>query len=321
MTWNNAYSIEVLPVRALTSGVASIPFSIGDVVDGALVGCTSSITAGNQGELAGDLLPSLTQDPLELIIESNTAASLTAQAPKSTMTGGIGAALGMFYGRGTDVQQTTLPSVSAPFELHATTQLGYRPPLHGVASLPALLTAQLRQRFALLQLHMPVSNTLSVAQIATAESDAAILRGQVAAAKRTIRSLSGDEFHQILALLSERPVEDGIIHPAESRIALLVGAQGEQFVYDKLFTCATAATASIAAFIRLLGRVENLSADFHLQLVTAGLASADHEVRDAALQAAESWEDRDILPRLREHHEPLPWLADYLKRLVRDLGG
>jgi hypothetical protein len=49
------------------------------------------------------------------------------------------------------------------------------------------------------------------------------------------------------------------------------------------------------------------------------LRSPSVEVRDAAVQAAELWADSDSLRCLREQRETTPWLADYIKKVVRDL--
>ena len=57
-----------------------------------------------------------------------------------------------------------------------------------------------------------------------------------------------------------------------------------------------------------------------VELVRDALALDDVEIRDATVQAAELWGDRDILPVLKSHSEPEPWLRDYIFHVINDLG-
>ena len=50
------------------------------------------------------------------------------------------------------------------------------------------------------------------------------------------------------------------------------------------------------------------------------LALDDVEIRDAAVQAAELWGDREILLVLKSHSEPESWLRDYIFDVIDDLG-
>ncbi len=50
-----------------------------------------------------------------------------------------------------------------------------------------------------------------------------------------------------------------------------------------------------------------------------GLAAKDVEIRDAAVQAAESWGGREILDVLKSHQEPERWIRDYIRDVVEDL--
>ena len=56
------------------------------------------------------------------------------------------------------------------------------------------------------------------------------------------------------------------------------------------------------------------------ELVRDALDLDDVEIRDAAVQAAELWGDRDMLPVLKSHSEPEPWLRDYICDVIDDLG-
>ena len=57
------------------------------------------------------------------------------------------------------------------------------------------------------------------------------------------------------------------------------------------------------------------------ELVRNALALDDVEIRDAAVQAAELWDDPHILPVLKSHYEPESWLRDYISDVIDDLGG
>ena len=55
------------------------------------------------------------------------------------------------------------------------------------------------------------------------------------------------------------------------------------------------------------------------ELVSCGLASDDIELRDAALQAAESWRDPGLRQILAAHSEPVSWLDEYRRGIIGDL--
>ena len=54
-------------------------------------------------------------------------------------------------------------------------------------------------------------------------------------------------------------------------------------------------------------------------LVRDGLAKNSVEVRDAAIQAAESWGDSELIEVLKAHSETEPWLRQYLNDVIDDL--
>ena len=56
-------------------------------------------------------------------------------------------------------------------------------------------------------------------------------------------------------------------------------------------------------------------------LVRDGLAMDSVEIRDAAIQAAESWGDSELLDVLRSHSETEPWLQQYILDVIDDLAG
>jgi hypothetical protein len=74
-----------------------------------------------------------------------------------------------------------------------------------------------------------------------------------------------------------------------------------------------------AALLRLLSRVSQLDAEQRRSVVRRGLASNSVEIRDAAVQAAETWEDAALAELLRQHRDPVSWLSDYAERVAFDL--
>lgn len=114
-------------------------------------------------------------------------------------------------------------------------------------------------------------------------------------------------------------IEDGVSHPAESRAREHV----KRFGFDTLFDAATNARSSAHAgeMIKLCGRLDNVGGPQRLRLVVWGLGSSSVEVRESTVQAVENWGAQELTPLLRNHDEPVDWLRDYLRDVVRDLEG
>lgn len=135
-----------------------------------------------------------------------------------------------------------------------------------------------------------------------------------------VRSLAlrDDALSALLAAVDSEPVENGVHHPAERDLAVFVDKYTARHIVDVLWTPSIKSSRS-AALLRLLGRVPAVEASSRLRAVENGLASASIEVRDAAMQAAESWADLSLVQLLRNHQEPVAWLADYAARVARDI--
>lgn len=119
------------------------------------------------------------------------------------------------------------------------------------------------------------------------------------------------------AAIEAEPVEDGTSHPAERVIAeTMAGHEAEGFVTALLEAAPGSLQASI---LRLLGREPVRDASLRCRVIEAGLSSADVQIRDAVVQAAESWEDGACIDLLRRHEEPVKWLADYIHDVITDL--
>ncbi len=118
------------------------------------------------------------------------------------------------------------------------------------------------------------------------------------------------------------PLEDGIEHPAEKIIGDALRSADEQSVLGWLKRiCADASHPGFAASVlRCLGRHGSVgTVSWRVGLVRDGLAMDSAEIRDAAVQAAESWGDYDLLDVLGSHSDPEPWLRQYISDVIDDL--
>ena len=123
----------------------------------------------------------------------------------------------------------------------------------------------------------------------------------------------------LASAIEAEPVEDGISHAGEILIADVLSVHGA----DELATAILQAASSSlqASMVRLIGRVSVEDALVRRRIVDACLRSSDLQMRDAAVQAVESWEDTACVDLLRRHEEPVDWLADYIRDVIADVAG
>ena len=125
------------------------------------------------------------------------------------------------------------------------------------------------------------------------------------------------------AAFETQPLEDGMHHKAEDIIekALQSGEDARILEWLRDFSLDAIQPVFAASVLRCLGRQEHLgTSSWRSELVRDALALDDVEIRDAAVQAAELWDDREILPVLKSHSEPELWLRDYISDVINDLG-
>lgn len=118
------------------------------------------------------------------------------------------------------------------------------------------------------------------------------------------------------------PLEDGMSHPAEVILGqALRTREGPSILIWLREICLNSAQPSFAASIfRCVGRLTVPGADvWRAGLVRDGLAMNDLEIRDAAVQVAESWGDPGLYDVLKSHSEPVAWLRDYIFDVIDDL--
>ena len=119
----------------------------------------------------------------------------------------------------------------------------------------------------------------------------------------------------------EMPFEDGVSHPAEVVLEDAFRSVGNsnpskwflQMIQDKREPYLT------SSILRCLGRLQIGNSEWRTKIVKEALANNDVEVRDAAVQAAESWGNSDVLEVLKKHTENIPWLRSYINGVIKDL--
>ncbi len=126
----------------------------------------------------------------------------------------------------------------------------------------------------------------------------------------------------LLSSFEADPLEDGMYHPAEEIIAEALWSEEDQHVFRWLNAlCLDAAYPSFAASVlRCLGRQTSPgTGSWRAELVRSGLTIDDVEIRDAAVQAAESWGDLELINVLESHSDPESWLQDYVRAVIDHL--
>ena len=111
-------------------------------------------------------------------------------------------------------------------------------------------------------------------------------------------------------------------HPAETIVRGALQSEKSRDVLEWLRTFAldTARPGFAASVLRCLGRQGCPgTGSWRVGLVRDGLATEDVGIRDAAVQAAELWGDRNMRKVLAEHFEPVVWLRDYVRDVIEDL--
>ena len=125
------------------------------------------------------------------------------------------------------------------------------------------------------------------------------------------------------AAFEGEPVEDGVAHPAEYILerALHTGDQSTMLGIVAALCSDTARPGFSAATLRCLGRLTPPgSSAWRSAVVRGALAHSEVELRDAAVQAVESWGDRNLIDVLRAHREAEAWLAEYIMEVTGAAG-
>ncbi len=126
----------------------------------------------------------------------------------------------------------------------------------------------------------------------------------------------------LYSAFEEEPFENGMDHPADQIIEdALRSSRDERILEQFSALCLDIERPNVASSIlRCLGRQTDIgNAAWRAGLVRDALATADIEIRDAAVHAAESWGGAEIVDVLISHNEPEPWLRDCIPEIIDDL--
>lgn len=125
---------------------------------------------------------------------------------------------------------------------------------------------------------------------------------------------------QLQGMFIAEPIEDGVTHPAQNLIEKAL-EEDEPLVSEWIRAFVDTQRPSFAAAaLKCAGRLLSPGSEqWRMSLVEQALKHEDPEVRDAAVQALESWGGERAVEILKKHHEPRPWLRDYIDRVIRDL--
>ena len=129
--------------------------------------------------------------------------------------------------------------------------------------------------------------------------------------------------NRLWAAFDADPLEDGMFHPAEEIIGEALRSTEDKPVLNwfRTFSLDAERPSFAASVLRCLGRQMPMGTDsWRAELVRDGLSMEDVEIRDAAVQAAESWGDRNLADVMKAHSEAEPWLREYIKDVISDLG-
>jgi len=126
--------------------------------------------------------------------------------------------------------------------------------------------------------------------------------------------------HNLYQTLQQEPVLDGFNHPG---LSILIRAfesypnVAAQWMHDQITNLSRPSIA--ADILRLLCRFKPHTSAWRRDVVVAALQSKSDELRDAAIQAVETWAEPELVALLKAHSDTAPWLADYATQVIRDL--
>ena len=127
-------------------------------------------------------------------------------------------------------------------------------------------------------------------------------------------------FNNLYRSFETEPFENGIGHPAEQ---IIENALADTRTLDWFTEFCTDESESgfAASVLRCLGREPDAGhRSWRHELIRTALESPDIEIRDAAVQAAESWGGEEIIGILKSHQEPETWIREYIEDVIEDLG-
>lgn len=128
-------------------------------------------------------------------------------------------------------------------------------------------------------------------------------------------------YSRLLHAFQEEPVEDGISHAGEQvleRMCNMLDTKASGYIRSWVIHCENPTIG--ASILRLVGRLDiPFTETWRKEVIGVVLKHSDVEMRDAAVQAVELWDDQFAIDLLKRHKEKVGWLRDYIQRVIRDL--
>lgn len=128
--------------------------------------------------------------------------------------------------------------------------------------------------------------------------------------------------NELHAAFEVEPLEDGMSHPAELVIEKALQSTDSTSVLDQIKNLCLDVDYPVfsASVLRCLGR-QTLpgNSEWRANLVSEALSLDNVEIRDAAVQSTELWDDENLANILRSHDEPKLWLRKYIEEILENL--
>jgi len=121
--------------------------------------------------------------------------------------------------------------------------------------------------------------------------------------------------------IDQEPVEDGYEHPAEQILErALAEHPGDMIRWLQFLVSDEKNSSMVASVLKCVGRLnEGSCPQWGYDLARKALEHRDVEVRDAGAQMLELCETSEAASMLRSHEETVPWLRDYIRRVITEI--
>ena len=129
-------------------------------------------------------------------------------------------------------------------------------------------------------------------------------------------------FSDLLADFIAVPVEDGMHHDAERTIERALKENPEDQVLAWLLDFGTDVErpSFASSVLRCLSSLDPPGTeDWRVNLVRTALDKDDVEIREAAIQVVEHWEDLSLIEVLQRHDEKDNWLGGYIEGVIKSM--
>ena len=129
--------------------------------------------------------------------------------------------------------------------------------------------------------------------------------------------------YELQAKFEHQPLQDGMNHLADGtlREATLQLDEADLHPWLREFCTDAAHPAFASDTLKCMARLTPVvgTPTWRANLVEDVLQNLDLQMRDAAVQASEHWQDRQIIDVLRKHRDPDAWIQRYIEGVLRDL--